>query len=217
MGLPDRPRIALVRHLLAHELGHVIVGQVLGADPTAKGVVAEYVAERLAWEITAAAGLRARLEVEIPHPRTGQNLWLRSLVAIVGRRSDTPAPDRFAPAGPGRQDERWLFEGSYRLLRAEAYALGVEQATGLVLGGPALPSALTAALATVIAPLLAEPLPRQADSGTLEEYLVLVGTVVAARQREFLTELEPLVMTHRTDFLRLAPPTGDSPASSSTG
>lgn len=207
LTLPADPSVRWLRHLLAHEMGHVLIGQILGADD-ARGLVGEYVAERIGWEIVLRAGLLPGHEVAIPNPRIGQDRWLKELVEIVERLSRIPASERDPLARVSAPVEglwRRRFIACYTLARSEAYALAVEHALGVNLPGPTLPPALKSALNDTVAGLIESPLPEQADADVLDEYLVLVGSVASSRLRDLVWVLvETLVAGNRDEFIRLA-------------
>ena len=207
LSLPDRPSLAELRHLLAHELGHALIGQVLAGDPVGKGLVPEYVAELLAWEIVAEAGLHAGTEVTISNQRIGRNRWLPDLLEISEQLEALPDREKIGlDSVAERRFKSRLFVACYALVRAEAYALAVEQALGLSLDREELPAALETAIVETAAVLSAWPLPPRANAAALEEYLVLAGSAAEAKLRGLVRfVIEPLIEANRAEFLRLAP------------
>lgn len=132
LTLPVAPEMPAVRHLLAHELSHVLIDRPLRSASPNKGLIDEYLAERIAWEIIAEAGLVPGSDVLISNQRPAQLHWLRPLVAIATRLAATTSRARVTRGKTAyRRDQNWLWEIAYGLTRGEVYALGTEHALGI--------------------------------------------------------------------------------------
>jgi hypothetical protein len=205
--IPTEVDLPELRHVLAHELGHVLIGGVLGQDLTSKGPYSEYVAERLGWEIGALAGWRPGIDQAIQNLRPNQLHWLPELVKLARtdrhRHGEAIEDVALLP----RIERRWWIRAADSFIKPEAYALGTEHALGIELEPVELPAVVRADFAHILDPVIHESdrLPRGADGPTLEEFVVLVGSGVQQRYSKWSRQLPGQTLTHADEFLRLAP------------
>jgi hypothetical protein len=106
-----------------------------------------------------------------------------------------------------RRDRHWWIRAADSFIRPEAYALGTEHALGIGLERVELPAAVRSDFAHILEPVTdqSDRLPRDADGHTLEEFIVLAGSVVARRYSDWSRKLPSRALTHADEFLRLAP------------
>lgn len=174
---------ATLRHVMAHELGHVLLAHVL--DELAMRVTSgEYLAERLGLEIAPLTTWK------VGDVASDQMLWR---VASSDLSSLIPAVQAVAAEQPDAK--RWtlpvphlalMFQATVWICKGEAYNLAFEHGTGMIPSRPALPTPLVAAIAAAMEPIASEALP----AGAKREVIVDYATRVAASVSESFDELE---------------------------
>lgn len=201
---------ARLRHLVIHELAHVFINQLAGDQLPGRGLIGEYAAERMSWQIARDSGLRPGRDVSVEVYRKTHRAWLRPLVMIADRIGTDPVPGRPEMGPRYTRDLKWLHAGAAQIANAEAYRLGQIDG-GIKLRNPRrhfeplIPAALDAALAELFAPLTAADLPPDADGQAWRAFLRLVGPRLVRRGANIGSlSLLSLIEADRGEFLSCA-------------